>query len=94
MSPEGTTVPGELSHCPVPFGSILHVDSIFLIQSSLIPVFEFGGIESPLIVTPVLSDENYLGYSYWNMSKSHLKIDVEKLSNIRIKNKKHTGKYK
>ena len=72
----------------------VYVNSIFFNQSPLIPVFEFGGIENPLIVTPVLSDENYLGYSYWNMSKSHLKVDVQELSNIRIKNKKHTGKYK
>ena len=94
MSPEGTIVPGELSHCPAPIWLYLTRRLHFFIQSSLIPVFEFGGIENPLIVTPVLSDENYLGYSYWNMSKSNLKVDVQELSNIRIKNKKHTGTYK
>ena len=58
----------------------------------MIPVLEFGGIESPLIVTPVLSDDNYLGFSYWNISTSHLRMDAEELSNINIKDKKHTGK--
>ena len=58
----------------------------------MIPVFEFGGIESPLIVTPVLSDDNYLGFSYWNISTSHLRVDAKELSNIKIKDKKHTGK--
>lgn len=69
-----------------------HFDSILVIHSKLIPVFEFGGIESPLIVTPVLSDDNYLGFSYWNISTSHLRVDAKELSNIKIKDKKHTGK--
>ena len=58
----------------------------------MIPVSDFGGIESPLIVTPVLSDDNYLGFSFWNISTSHLRVDAKELSNIKIKDKKHTGK--
>ena len=52
---------------------------------------ENGGIENPLTITPILSDENYLDCSFWQIPESDLKEHVRIFTMENVKNKRQTG---
>jgi len=48
-------------------------------------------MENPLTTIPILTDENYLQCSFWNISKTELKKVVKEFAVERSKNKRNTG---
>ena len=50
-----------------------------------------GGMENPLTTIPILTDENYLEFAFWNISKIEVKKAVKEFAIERSKNKRHTG---